>query len=50
VPAITLPSGVAASGLPLAVQLVGAAGRETPLLGVAKWCEGVLAFSAAPSL
>jgi Asp-tRNA(Asn)/Glu-tRNA(Gln) amidotransferase A subunit family amidase len=50
VPAITLPSGVAPSGLPFAVQLVGAAGRETPLLGVAAWCEGVLRFSAAPPL
>jgi len=50
VPAISLPSGLAASGLPDAIQLVGAAGRETPLLGVAAWCEGVLAFSAAPAL
>jgi aspartyl-tRNA(Asn)/glutamyl-tRNA(Gln) amidotransferase subunit A len=50
VPAITLPSGVAPSGLPHAVQLVGAAGRETPLLGVAAWCESVLRFSAAPRL
>jgi len=50
VPAITLPSGVAPSGLPYALQLVAAAGRETPLLGVAAWCEGVLRFSAAPAL
>ena len=50
VPAISLPSGVAPSGLPYAVQLVAAAGRETPLLGVAAWCEGVLRFSAAPAL
>jgi aspartyl-tRNA(Asn)/glutamyl-tRNA(Gln) amidotransferase subunit A len=50
VPALTLPSGVAPSGLPFAVQLVGAAGRETPLLGVAAWCEGVLRFSSAPRL
>ena len=50
VPAVTLPSGVAASGLPFAVQLVGAAGREAPLLGVAAWCEGVLRFSSAPGL
>jgi aspartyl-tRNA(Asn)/glutamyl-tRNA(Gln) amidotransferase subunit A len=50
VPAITLPSGVAPSGLPYAVQLVGAAGRETPLLGVAAWCEGVLRFAQAPRL
>jgi aspartyl-tRNA(Asn)/glutamyl-tRNA(Gln) amidotransferase subunit A len=50
VPAITLPSGVAPSGLPRAVQLVAAAGRETPLLGVAAWCESVLHFDAAPAL
>ena len=50
VPAITLPSGVAPSGLPLAVQLVGAAGREAALLGVAAWCEGVLRFTSEPSL
>ncbi|HMH51262.1 MAG TPA: amidase [Candidatus Acidoferrum sp.] len=50
VPAITLPSGVAPSGLPFAVQLVAAAGREAALLGVAAWCEGVLRFSSAPSL
>jgi Asp-tRNA(Asn)/Glu-tRNA(Gln) amidotransferase A subunit family amidase len=50
VPAISLPSGLSASGLPDAIQLVGAAGRETPLLGVAAWCEAVLAFSAAPAL
>ena len=50
VPAITLPSGVAPSGLPYAVQLVAAAGREASLLGVAAWCEGVLRFSAVPAL
>jgi amidase len=50
VPAISLPSGLAPSGLPHAVQLVGAAGRETPLLGTAAWCESVLAFTAAPAL
>jgi len=50
VPAITLPSGVAPSGLPFAIQLVGAAGAETALLAVAAWCESVLAFASAPSL
>jgi aspartyl-tRNA(Asn)/glutamyl-tRNA(Gln) amidotransferase subunit A len=50
VPAISLPSGLADSGLPHAVQLVGAAGRETPLLGVAAWCETVLAFSATAAI
>jgi aspartyl-tRNA(Asn)/glutamyl-tRNA(Gln) amidotransferase subunit A len=50
VPAITLPSGVAPSGLPYAIQLVGAAGREAPLLGVAAWCERVLGFARSPRL
>src|SRR5499426_580285 len=48
VPAISLPSGIAASGLPHAIQLVQAAGASARLLGVAAWCEKVLAFSQAP--
>jgi Asp-tRNA(Asn)/Glu-tRNA(Gln) amidotransferase A subunit family amidase len=50
VPAISLPSGIAASGLPHAIQLVQTAGAEARLLGVAAWCEKRLAFSQAPSL
>jgi Asp-tRNA(Asn)/Glu-tRNA(Gln) amidotransferase A subunit family amidase len=50
VPAITLPSGVAASGLPEAVQLVAAAGAESSLLAAAAWCEGVLAFTGVAPL
>jgi len=48
VPAITLPSGIASSGLPHAIQLVQAGGASTRLLGVAAWCERVLGFSRAP--
>jgi aspartyl-tRNA(Asn)/glutamyl-tRNA(Gln) amidotransferase subunit A len=48
VPAISLPSGIAASGLPHAIQLVQAAGASARLLGVAAWCEKALAFSQAP--
>lgn len=48
VPAISLPSGVAASGLPLAVQLVAGPGSEERLLAAAAWCERILAFGAAP--
>src|SRR2546422_2566962 len=47
VPAISLPSGIAASGLPHAIQLVQAARGSARLLGVAAWCERVLAFSQA---
>jgi Asp-tRNA(Asn)/Glu-tRNA(Gln) amidotransferase A subunit family amidase len=48
VPAISLPSGLAASGLPHSVQLVQAAGASSRLLGVAEWCEKVLGFTRAP--
>lgn len=50
VPAVSLPSGLAPSGLPHALQLVAAAGAEAPLLRAAAWCEGVLRFSAAPAV
>jgi len=49
-PSISLPSGLAASGLPFAIQLTSGAGHEPSLLRVAAWCEGVLRFSAAPTL
>jgi len=47
-PSISLPSGVDAAGLPLAVQLVQAPGGEARLLGTASWCERVFAFAARP--
>jgi aspartyl-tRNA(Asn)/glutamyl-tRNA(Gln) amidotransferase subunit A len=50
VPAITLPSGLARAGLPLALQLVAGPGQEQRLLGVARWCEDLLGFSAVPAL
>ncbi|HYY05414.1 MAG TPA: amidase, partial [Candidatus Limnocylindria bacterium] len=50
VPAISLPSGLAPSGLPLAVQLVQAAGASARLLSVAAWCERQLAFARSPGL
>lgn len=49
-PAIALPSGLAADGLPLSIQLVTAPFTEDRLLGVARWCEAVLNFTAAPRL
>jgi aspartyl-tRNA(Asn)/glutamyl-tRNA(Gln) amidotransferase subunit A len=48
VPSITLPSGIASSGLPHAIQLVQAGGASPRLLGVAAWCERVLDFTRAP--
>jgi amidase len=49
-PAIALPSGVGASGLPLSIQLVGGPFAEARLLAAAAWCERALDFSAAPPL
>ena len=50
VPAVSLPSGLAPSGLRLAIQLVQAAGAEARLLSVAAWCERQLAFTRSPGL
>jgi Asp-tRNA(Asn)/Glu-tRNA(Gln) amidotransferase A subunit family amidase len=48
VPALSLPSALSPLGLPLAVQLVGAASRDAELLAVAAWCERVLDFTLSP--
>jgi aspartyl-tRNA(Asn)/glutamyl-tRNA(Gln) amidotransferase subunit A len=37
-PAVSLPSGLDAQGLPLGVQLVGRSFAEGTLLGIAAWC------------
>ncbi len=47
-PAVTLPSGLAANGLPLGVQLIAAPFAEESLLSAAAWCERTLTFQAAP--
>jgi aspartyl-tRNA(Asn)/glutamyl-tRNA(Gln) amidotransferase subunit A len=49
VPALSLPSGLDARGLPHAVQLVQSAGADRHLLSVAAWCERVLGFAAEPA-
>lgn len=43
-PALTLPIGGAANGLPLGVQLAAPAGADDRLLAVAAWCEPLLGF------
>jgi aspartyl-tRNA(Asn)/glutamyl-tRNA(Gln) amidotransferase subunit A len=48
-PAVSLPSALAAGGLPHAIQLVGAAHAESRLLSVAAWCERLLEFAGAPA-
>ena len=47
-PAIALPSGLAASGLPHSIQLVGPVAADARLLEIARWCESRLRFDAAP--
>jgi aspartyl-tRNA(Asn)/glutamyl-tRNA(Gln) amidotransferase subunit A len=44
-PTVGLPSGLDSQGLPLAVQLIGRAFEEGPLLAAAKWCEKVLGIA-----
>jgi aspartyl-tRNA(Asn)/glutamyl-tRNA(Gln) amidotransferase subunit A len=48
VPSITVPTGLDEAGLPLALQLVQAPAGLARLLGVAAWCERVVAFDARP--
>ncbi len=48
-PAISLPAGLSADGMPAAIQLVTAPYMEAPLLSVAAWCEQVLGRSQYPA-
>lgn len=47
-PSISLPSGLSADGLPLAIQLVAPAWAEARLLQVAHWCEMQLPTIPSP--
>jgi len=49
-PTVTVPCGLAASGLPLGLQLIAAPFAEAPLLAAAAWCEAVLGRLPAPSV
>jgi aspartyl-tRNA(Asn)/glutamyl-tRNA(Gln) amidotransferase subunit A len=49
-PSISLPSGIGASGLPLAVQLIAAPWQESRLLSAAAWVEQQLAFDQSPPI
>ena len=42
-PAVSLPCGRDANGLPVGLQIVGRPGADATVLAVARWCEGVLA-------
>ncbi len=48
-PTITIPTGLAANGLPLGTQLAGLPFEEGALLGVSSWCEQVLNVDLWPS-
>jgi Asp-tRNA(Asn)/Glu-tRNA(Gln) amidotransferase A subunit family amidase len=47
-PAVSIPCGLAADGMPAAIQLVGRPGEDFAVLQVAQWCEERLEFRAVP--
>jgi aspartyl-tRNA(Asn)/glutamyl-tRNA(Gln) amidotransferase subunit A len=47
-PAVSIPTGISACGLPMAAQLVGRRGCDWRLLEVARWAESVTGFDARP--
>jgi len=47
-PTITLPAGLAESGLPLGIQLIASPFEEARLLAAARWCEKVIDVQLAP--
>lgn len=49
-PAITIPSGLSAAGLPLAIQFMGPAWAEDRLLAAARWCETTLNVHLNPPI
>ena len=49
-PAITIPSGLSAAALPLAIQFMGPAFAEDRLLAAARWCELTLNVNLKPAL
>jgi Asp-tRNA(Asn)/Glu-tRNA(Gln) amidotransferase A subunit family amidase len=49
-PAITMPTGLNAAGLPLAIQFMGPAFAEDRLLAAARWCEATLNVHMKPPI
>jgi Asp-tRNA(Asn)/Glu-tRNA(Gln) amidotransferase A subunit family amidase len=48
-PAMSIPTGLDANGLPFGMQMAAQPYCEAKLLDVAAWCEKVLEFTAAPA-
>ncbi|MBN2216912.1 MAG: amidase [Pirellulales bacterium] len=49
-PVASIPSGLAADGLPAAVQIVGRYHDDRRLLAIAQWCETVFDFDNVPPI
>ena len=49
-PSVSVPTGLAAEGLPLGTQLIGGPFEEARLLTAARWVETALGFTAAPAI
>ena len=47
-PTITLPTGLAESGLPMGIQLIAPPIEEARLLAIARWCEKVIDVQLTP--
>ena len=47
-PAISIPSGLASSGLPFGIQLASSHFQEATLLAAASWCESALNVHLSP--
>ena len=47
-PTITIPSGIAESGLPMGLQFIAAPFAEQRLLTAARWCERELDIALSP--
>ena len=47
-PTITLPAGLAKSGLPMGIQLIASPFEEARLLAIARWCEKIIDVQLAP--
>jgi len=49
-PAVSVPCGTSAGGLPIGIQLIGARGRDSHLLSIAAWCEQRLPRVTLPAV